>query len=910
MKAKLPLIPEFQHGWKLPGLDFRLDPPRACSTAFISHAHSDHFARHARVVCSFPTADLLASRYGMAETRLDPRPFFQSWEENGHCFELLPAGHVLGSAMLHVTRLDHGASLLYTGDFKLRPCLTAEAPSPKPAGMLIMETTFGRPRYVFPPREEVWAQVRQFVRDALEDGAVPVVVGYSLGKAQEIIANLASLGFPILAHPAIMQLDEPFRKHCPVELPPLVSFSKGMETTGHVLVVPPNAVRSLAVRKIRQRRVMVLTGWGLDSGAGYRYQADAVAPISDHADYPELLQLVEIVQPARVLTVHGFEEEFAATLRARGVEAWSGRGTDQLELFQNWPPIPGIIGAEAVTPEADEHQAYPSQAWEVGGGTFAGWAATGDAMAMAAGNGDKIRLLAEFLRSLSPADLPHAARFLAGYPLGNQSGKLQIGWATLRRAVLAATGVGETRYREISQHQRDAGRTTYLVFSLTNPAHSASDWTLEQAVAEMGIWAGLTGLDARLSAVTARLRKLNAREASWLVRLLTGDIRAGLKAGLLEEAIAAAFSVDVESVRRAHMLTGDAGECARRVRDGSLAEAGLSPFVAVQSMLASPEPDAAAVFSRMGGGTIWLEDKFDGIRAQLHKVGDLAKLFSRDSRDISAEFPEICQAARCLSDDLVLDGEIIAHADGRKLGFQDLQKRLGRKLLQGDLFLGASVPVRFLAFDCLWHQGQSLIDMPLAERRQHLDTLSFPASLEAVPVYQADCPEQIDRAFADARRRGNEGLMAKDPSSPYSPGRRGKAWIKLKMAEITLDVVVVRVEQGHGKRAHVLSDYTFAVRDEEKGELSIIGKAYSGLTDEEIEELTEHFERQSLGKIGKAREVVPDIVLEVACDRLQPSKRHPSGLAMRFPRIKAIRRDKKPEEADTLETARKLAGLG
>jgi DNA ligase-1 len=425
----------------------------------------------------------------------------------------------------------------------------------------------------------------------------------------------------------------------------------------------------------------------------------------------------------------------------------------------------------------------------------------------------------------------------------------------------------------------------------------------------LGQWARLSGPEARQSALASTLKELSPLEGAWLVRLLCGQIRAGVQTGLLEEGLAAAFDAEPDAVRRAHMLTGDAGETADLARRRALGRAGLVPFVPVQAMLASPEPDAASVHRRLGGGEMWLEDKFDGIRAQLHHADGRAALYSRDLRDISSEFPEIISAARQLAAGVVLDGEIIARAEGRRLGFQDLQKRLGRKHHQGDLFHGATVPVRFLAFDCLWHDGQSLIDEPLSRRRAKLDALDWPPGLEVVAVHRAASPAAIDRIFTEARARGNEGLMAKNPASPYSPGRRGKSWIKLKMGEITLDVVVVRAEQGHGKRAHVLSDYTFAVRDTDTGDWSILGKAYSGLTDLEIEELTVHFENQTIGRAGRARVVVPDTVLEVACDRLQPSKRHPSGLAMRFPRIKSIRRDKSPAEADTLATARALAAL-
>ena len=284
------------------------------------------------------------------------------------------------------------------------------------------------------------------------------------------------------------------------------------------------------------------------------------------------------------------------------------------------------------------------------------------------------------------------------------------------------------------------------------------------------------------------------------------------------------------------------------------------------------------------------------------------ELFSRDLRPLHLEFHELLEPARSLDADFILDGEIIAFAEGKKLTFFDLQKRLGR-LNDSDLFLGASVPVRFVAFDLLWLNGEELLERPLCERREFLESLEMTGPFEVCAVRQACSETEIEAEFKAARQRENEGLIAKDPSSSYSPGRRGLSWLKLKKPMATLDCVVVKVEQGHGKRNHVLSDYTFAVRDTQTGELVVIGKAYTGLSDREIEDLTEHFQEHTLSKSRRSQTVEPNVVLEIAFDSINPSKRHNSGLAMRFPRIKAIRHDKTVEDIDTLQFARKLAGI-
>jgi DNA ligase-1 len=331
-------------------------------------------------------------------------------------------------------------------------------------------------------------------------------------------------------------------------------------------------------------------------------------------------------------------------------------------------------------------------------------------------------------------------------------------------------------------------------------------------------------------------------------------------------------------------------------------------------MLASPEETAAAIWERVRGSApsesgvhpVWLEDKYDGIRCQLHKIGKRVALYSRDLKEITATFPELTDAVHGMAQGFILDGEIVAMRGEEVLPFSELQKRLGRR--QGDLFMRDEVPIKFVAFDLLWFSGNSYLNRPLRERRKELESLTpIPDCLRLARITEANSIEQIESAFDAARSRNNEGLMIKDPDSLYTPGRRGLAWLKLKKAFATLDCVVVGAEYGHGKRNKLLSDYTFAVRDESTGELRTIGKAYTGLTDAEIAELTNHFLSTAISQYGRYFEVKPDTVLEIAFDKIQASTRHSSGLALRFPRILRIRTDKSVDEIDTLANARKLA---
>ncbi len=432
---------------------------------------------------------------------------------------------------------------------------------------------------------------------------------------------------------------------------------------------------------------------------------------------------------------------------------------------------------------------------------------------------------------------------------------------------------------------------------------------------------------AKTPLLITTLRQCTALEVKYLVKIITGDLRIGLKEGLVEEAIARAFARRPEEIRQTNLLLGDIGQTAKLALEDRLKEATLEPFRPIKFMLASPEETAVAIWERnkkgpltepnvaseqsgeSSSGPLWIEDKYDGIRCQLHKVGARVALYSRDLKEITASFLELADSAGFMERDFILDGEIVAMRGDQILPFANLQKRLGRR--QGDLFMREEVPIKFVAFDLLWLGGESFLNRPLRERRQALESLaSLPDYFRLARITQANSAEEIETAFEAARALNNEGLMIKDPASLYTPGRRGLAWLKLKKALATLDCVVVGAEYGHGKRRNVLSDYTFAVRDEKSGELKTIGKAYTGLTDAEIADLTQHFFKKTIRQHGRYFEVEPDTVLEIAFDKIQVSDRHNSGLALRFPRIARIRTDKSIAEIDTLATARKLAVKG
>ena len=399
-----------------------------------------------------------------------------------------------------------------------------------------------------------------------------------------------------------------------------------------------------------------------------------------------------------------------------------------------------------------------------------------------------------------------------------------------------------------------------------------------------------------LSACSGRL------EATYVIKIMTGDLRIGLREGLVHDAIAVAFDQTPERIRRAVMVAGDVGAVARAAKHGELDTLRIRLGSPIGFMLASPIMYGEA-YPDLEAHRWFSEDKYDGVRAQAHLNGEHVTLFSRTLNDVTHSYPEIARALRRQNKTMLLDGEIIAVRDGKVLPFRTLQARLQRKEIDAQLL--ADVPLQYAVFDAMAIDDDFLLDVPLHERRALLAQALVPDEhLLVVPfeiVEPGTSPDAINAHYQAARSRGHEGAMFKRADAPYSPGRRGKWWLKLKRELSTLDVVVVGVEWGHGKRAKVLSDYTFAVRGPDN-DLLTIGKACSGLTDAEIAALTPWFlEHRIDGRsAGRAFAVEPRVVLEVAFDIVQKSTLHQSGYSLRFPRIVRIRDDKPAAEVDTL----------
>jgi len=514
---------------------------------------------------------------------------------------------------------------------------------------------------------------------------------------------------------------------------------------------------------------------------------------------------------------------------------------------------------------------------------------------------EKTRILGAYFRTLGEDDLRRAAVYMSGRAFSpSQRRTLGLGWSTLSKVISSISGRDEEELGTLFRKHSDLGDWAGEALDARTAPQPVSMQDVEETLEAIRTARG----NAKAKPLEALLQRLDPEEARFFVKIIAGEMRIGLSEGLVEAAIAEAFGVSITQVKRVHLITGDIGETAVRLKRGEIEVSSITPFQPVRFMLASPVETPDEAFTRMGAGTVWTEEKYDGVRCQLHRQGSRIELFSRDLKETTAAFPELIEAAPGIGHDVLFDGEVLAHRDGRVLRFFELQRRLGRK--QVDTELRRDVPVVLVIFDLLWLDGRTLLDEPLTTRRKVLEGLGLEHPFLLARLEEATDTQHLDRIFAETRERGNEGLMVKDPLSPYTPGRRGLAWLKLKRPLATLDVVVTAVEWGHGKRRGVLSDYTFAVKDTRSGKLVNVGKAYSGLTDAEIATFTQRFLDTTIEDQGFRRMVRPEVVLEVAFDSIQHSGRHMSGYALRFPRIVRIRDDKPVEEIDTLERVTEL----
>jgi len=493
------------------------------------------------------------------------------------------------------------------------------------------------------------------------------------------------------------------------------------------------------------------------------------------------------------------------------------------------------------------------------------------AVAGTPGRLEKISKLAGLFAALPPDDVPIAIGFLTGWP---RQGRLGVGWATVASA-------------------RDRLAATTSTLEL-HDVDSAFDQLLSVGGKNSGSERG------RL--IGDLFSRATIEEQHFLAALMIGEVRQGALEGVMLEAIAKAGGVKAESVRRAVMMAGDLGVVARALlgdRDAGLAQYQLEVFRPVQPMLADSAPTVADALS--AGTPVDVEWKLDGARIQVHRRDDRVAVYTRNLNDVTAAVPEVVEVVRALpAHELILDGEVIALAhDGRPHSFQTTMRRFGRRL--DVAALRAELPLTALFFDVLLHDGESLVDNPLSSRLERLDVVA-PDSLRVPRIVTADL-EEASRFQAEALARGHEGIMIKSLSARYAAGRRGSAWLKVKEAR-TLDLVVLAVEWGSGRRKGWLSNLHLGARDPATGSFVMLGKTFKGMTDKILEWQTKELLAREVRRDGHIVYVRPELVVEIAFNEVQRSTQYPGGVTLRFARVKGYRPDKSAGEADTIDAVR------
>jgi DNA ligase-1 len=497
---------------------------------------------------------------------------------------------------------------------------------------------------------------------------------------------------------------------------------------------------------------------------------------------------------------------------------------------------------------------------------------TSQSVAESSGRLQKIDHLASFLKRVPPAEIEIAIDFLSGSP---RQGRIGIGYA----AVSDARGAQPAEHATLELNDVDA------VFE------------------RVGSWSGAGSAGAKAAALRDLLGRATRDEQDFLVRLMFGELRQGALEGILVEAVARASGITATRVRRAAMLAGDFASVARAALvegEAALDALVIRPFQPVQPMLATSAAGVDEALAEVGEGL--LEYKLDGARIQAHKSGDEVRVYSRNLRDVSAAVPEVIEAMRAVpARDIIVDGEVIAlRPNGTPHPFQITMRRFGRKLEVDRL--RQTLPVTPFLFDCLYLDGEALIDDPLSRRAKILDDL-LPAM--RVPSRITAKADEAAAFLEKARSAGHEGVMAKSLESPYAAGRRGQAWLKVKPAR-TLDLVVLAVEWGSGRRRGTLSNLHLGARDDRRGGFVMLGKTFKGLTDEMLAWQTRKLLELEMARDAYVVHVRPELVVEIAFNDIQESPHYPGRLALRFARVKRYRTDKPSAEADTFATIQRI----
>ena len=754
---------ERRNGIYLPEIDWHLDARKPVSKAFISHAHYDHFGKHASILCSQGTAHLLQARMP-GEREWQTYGFEEAFEiEAGTRGRLYPAGHIPGSAMLWLER--EGKTFLYTGDFKLSRNLAAEPCIAPQADTLVIETTYGVPRYTFPPASEVIQDIIGFCEDTLENGETPILFGYSLGKAQEILAALSGHDFEIMLHPQVYKMTQACEA-IGFEFPPYSEFDYP-SCQGRVLISPPLNQSSEWLSKIPHRRTAMISGWAIDPSAQYRKQADRAFPLSDHADFLDLLDFVEQVSPKVVYTTHGFAQEFAETLNERGIEAWALGSQNQMGLGLPASPRP------KAKPRSSPAPLPPKK--DPGINAILHFAKACEALSKTDSRRKKTEIVARYFSSIEVTEIATAALFFASqiFPRSSRR-RIRVDGKLNKQAVFSAANASDAEYKE---RYRAVGDGQIALASLLSESQSGiralSDFRslfnhLEKALNPV----------FQHSILAAEYRNLSPIEGKCLTRLIAGDLKTGVAESIVEDALALRFDCLSSAIKQANFRCSDLERVANAALDG------LLEYIPIQLFYPLPlvEPAQGSIdleFLSSLEAPLWTEDLYDGLRCQIHKVGERVELYDAQGNSITHKIPEIAESATLIPQEFIADATLVAWSKESPLPYSKLRERLDRPV--AELLLGEEVDTLLWLNDLLWNDGDTLLDRPLSERKRRLNSFSVNPKLRISPVTTLESVHLVHRHLQDSQERGNQGLIIKKETSIYNPlSDSGSDWISFQ----------------------------------------------------------------------------------------------------------------------------------
>ena len=526
-----------------------------------------------------------------------------------------------------------------------------------------------------------------------------------------------------------------------------------------------------------------------------------------------------------------------------------------------------------------------------------------------------IDLTAFYLKALGKEEIETATNMMVrrAFPKFSQK-TLDVSWSTLTQVLEKTSHSDRTLWRQAMAGTGDIGSATKLVLEQTKPKRqmqlTEKSLTITEVRRALEAIAQASGVGSRTRKerlITTLFSQATPVEAKYLVKIFTGEMRTGLHEGLMEQAVSKAYDVPLQKVQYASMVLGDIGEVAAVLKTQGLVgleKAGFSVFSPVKLMLAQTAQTVAEALTEHGGKTA-LEYKYDGARVQIHKQNGKVQIFSRRLSNVTESLPEIVESIKrnITAQSGIVEGEVVAlDSAGFPIAFQHLMRRFKRTRDVADI--AQRIPLTLYLFDVLYLNGDQLITKPYTERRKILSENAGKISLSKQIITSE--LETAEGFLKEATAAGHEGLVAKELDSPYTPGRRGKKWLKIKTVLETLDLVITAAEYGYGRRKSWLSDYYLAARDPATGEFLELGKTFKGLTDAEIIEMTKQLKASAVEQEGHRVVVIPKIVVEVTYNEIQRSPKYTSQMALRFARITRIRDDKTPEEANTIDQVKKI----